>query len=51
MLNQLIQYGLDCGLLPEDDRVYTFNRLLSVIFNKYTERNCNNYAYCSTSDD
>ncbi len=31
MLNQLIQYGLDTGLLPEDDRVYTFNRLLSVM--------------------
>ena len=31
MLNQLIQYGLDCGLLPVDDRVYTFNRLLAVM--------------------
>ncbi len=31
MLNQLIQYGLDTGLLPADDRVYTFNRLLSVM--------------------
>ncbi len=31
MLNQLVQYGLDTGLLPTDDRIYTFNRLLAVM--------------------
>ena len=31
MLHQLIQYGLDTGLMPPDDRVYTFNRLLAVM--------------------
>ena len=31
MLSQLIQYGLDTGLMTPDDRVYTFNRLLSAM--------------------
>ena len=31
MLNQLIQYGLDTGLLQPEDRIYCFNRLLSVM--------------------
>ncbi|MGN0485880.1 MAG: UDP-glucose--hexose-1-phosphate uridylyltransferase [Acutalibacteraceae bacterium] len=37
-INKLINYALDCGLITEEDKIYTVNRILEILgLDEYTE--------------
>lgn len=41
LIRQLVNYGMDKGLVPKEDEVYTVNRLLEVLkLDEYTEPSC-----------
>ena len=30
-ITKLVQYGLDCGLIEQEDKIYTTNRILEIL--------------------